>query len=93
MPKGVFPASCLNTSPPGAHPLCLGPDSDVAGMLTETGAGMTADYEDEAGIRAALEELYQKFQAGKLAQPVDSSIGRILSSSLREEWRGFWKRW
>ncbi len=70
--------------------LCLGPtDSDVAGILTETGAGTTADYGDETAIRAILEELYQKFREGKLAEPVDSSIEKYSIEKLTGKVAGF----
>ncbi|MCB9297348.1 MAG: glycosyltransferase [Lewinellaceae bacterium] len=70
--------------------LCLGPtDSDVAGILAETGGGTTAGYDDETAIRAILEELYQKFREGKLAKPVDSSIEKYSIEKLTGEVAGF----
>ena len=88
--KGRIPGKLFEYLASRRPILCLGPtDSDVAGILMETDAGRTADYEDEAGIRAALEELYQKFQAGKLAQPVDSSIEAYSIEKLTGQVAGF----
>lgn len=70
--------------------LCLGPaDSDVAGILAETGAGVTVDYADEKGVYAAVEELYRQFLEGKLAQPIDSRIENYSIEKLAGKIAGF----
>lgn len=69
---------------------CLGPtDSDVAGILTETGAGATADYEDETAIRLLLEDLYRQFREGTLRQAVDSTIENYSIAKLTGKIAGF----
>ena len=63
--------------------LCLGPtDSDVAGILAETGAGTTAAYADEVAIRSALERLYRQFREKQLANAVNSSIDNYSIDTL-----------
>jgi len=73
--KGRIPGKLFEYMASRRPIFCLGPtDSDVAGILAETGAGTTAAYEDEGAIRAHLEKLYQQFREGTLANAVDSSI-------------------
>ncbi|MCB0562655.1 MAG: hypothetical protein KDD09_27075, partial [Phaeodactylibacter sp.] len=70
--------------------LCLGPtDSDVAGILAETGAGTTAAYADEVAIRSALEHLYRQFREKQLANAVSSSIDNYSIDTLTGKVAGY----
>jgi len=45
--------------------LCIGPaDGDAAQVIAETNAGFVAGINDEAAIRSAIRELYQRFITG-----------------------------
>lgn len=47
--------------------LCIGiPESDIARILSETGAGSTVNFDDAEGMKRYLLELYQKYKSGRL---------------------------
>lgn len=55
--------------------LALGPpDSDVAGILRETGAGVCLAYDDAEGIRNYLQAMLHRFRTGELAEPLSGPI-------------------
>jgi hypothetical protein len=69
--------------------LCLQPvQSDVADILTETGAGTACLYEDADAIKAALLELYAKYEAGQLQSPVDADVEAYSIRRLTGEMAG-----
>jgi glycosyltransferase involved in cell wall biosynthesis len=62
------------------------PDGAAADLVRETGAGIVVAPDDGAGIRAALEDLHDRFVNGDLA-PVELSeeMRRRLSREARVE--------
>lgn len=69
--------------------LCLQPvESDVAGILKETGAGTACLYEDAAAIKAAVRQLYAQYESGQLQAPVDAQIDRYSIRRLTGEIAG-----
>jgi glycosyltransferase involved in cell wall biosynthesis len=62
------------------------PDGAAADLIRETGAGVVAPSDDPAAIRAALEGLYARWQAGELdGAPLDPETRRRLSREARVE--------
>lgn len=88
--KGRIPGKLFEYMASRRPILCLGPtDSDVAGILSETGAGTAAAYEDEAAVRSALEGLYRQFREGELVQAVNSTIEAYSIERLTGQLAGF----
>jgi glycosyltransferase involved in cell wall biosynthesis len=62
------------------------PDGAAADLIRETGAGVVAPPDDPAAIRAALEGLYARWQAGELeGTPLEPETRRRLSREARVE--------
>lgn len=70
--------------------LVLGPpDSDVANIIKETKSGLTCDYEDAEGIKAAILQWYQQYQAGTLDQALSGDIEQYSVRNLAGRLAGF----
>lgn len=64
--RHILPAKLFEYLPVGKPVLLSGlQPSDAATLLKETKAGITVDYQDEAGSREALIKLFREWQAGK----------------------------
>jgi glycosyltransferase involved in cell wall biosynthesis len=62
------------------------PDGAAAGLIRETGAGLVAPPDDVPAIRAELEDLHSRWQAGQLdVTPLDPDVRRRLSRRTRIE--------
>jgi glycosyltransferase involved in cell wall biosynthesis len=62
------------------------PDGAAAELIRETGTGVIAPPDDPAAIRAALEGLHARWQAGELdGTPLDDATRRRLSREARVE--------
>ena len=78
--KGILTGKMFEYFGIGRPILCIGPtDGDAAKVIKETGSGITVGYNDEEGIKKALDHFILKFEEGQLTnfQPDVAQYSRV----------------
>jgi len=65
--RGILPGKMYEYMALKRPVLAIGPaDSDFAGILNETNAGVSIDFDDSAAMKTALENYFNRYSEGKL---------------------------
>ncbi len=88
--KGRIPGKLFEYLAARRPILALGPpESDVAQILRRTNSGFTCAYDDAAGIRSVLEDLFARYRTGTLSAPQENAIEQYAHPVLVGEIAGF----
>ncbi|MCA1761145.1 MAG: glycosyl transferase family 1, partial [Bacteroidales bacterium] len=83
--RGILPGKMYEYMALKRPILAIGPtDSDFAEILSETKAGVALNFDESAGIKAALENYFKLFNEGKL-QIESAAIEKFSRKNLAQK--------
>ena len=81
--KGLITGKLFEYMASGRPILCIGPeDGDAARILKETSAGQTVSFGDKEKMKAAIEDLYQKYLDHNLPDNTNEAVERYSRKAL-----------